>query len=105
MTDKERKELADEVAVAVSAQAAKVAERLAAALSERDASAHAAAAPIPAAHCKIGLTVEDAATLREFAASLRAAKATSWAVLIKVLILGALGMCAAGFWEWAKRKS
>ena len=100
MTDKERKELADEVAVAVAAQAAKVAERLASALSER-----AAAAPIPAAHCKIGLTVEDAATLREFAASLRAAKATAWAVLIKVLILGALGMCAAGFWEWAKRKS
>ena len=101
MTDKERKELADEVAVAVSAQAAKVAERLAAALSERAA---AAAAGPAGPDCAVGLTREDAATLREFAASLRAAKTTAILTLIKVLLVGAIGLIVAGFWEWVRRK-
>ena len=99
MTDKERKELADEVAVAVSAQAAKVAERLVAALSER-----AAAAGPAGPDCAVGLTREDAATLREFAASLRAAKTTAILTLVKVLLVGAIGLIVAGFWDWVRRK-
>ena len=54
------------------------------------------------ASCPLGWTVEDAETLREFAKSLRAAKAQALAVVIKVLLLGFIGSMATGFLLWAR---
>lgn len=54
------------------------------------------------ASCPLGWTSEDAETLREFAKSLRAAKAQALAVVIKVLLLGFLGTAATGFLIWAR---
>ena len=48
--------------------------------------------------CPMGWTQEDAQALREFAQSLRAAKATAMTTLIGILIAGAVGMTLYGFW-------
>lgn len=54
--------------------------------------------------CSLGMTQADGETLREFAASLRNAKATAIGVLVKILLLGAIGMMLAGFWDKVRSK-
>lgn len=54
------------------------------------------------AACPMGWTREDAETLREFAASLRSAKATAWTTLIGILVVGAIGLLVRGFLQWSK---
>lgn len=55
------------------------------------------AAHMPVA-CPNGMTTEDCETLRDFAHALRSAKATAWATLIRVVVLGTLATLAAGAW-------